>query len=142
MSPRVRSRTRTQNCTAAEARAKLQRAEKFIEVSDLITDEADPDADFMSAAAALAVLAGIAASDAACCKALGLRSRGSDHHDVEKLLEQITPGGKEAANTMRRLINLKAEAHYGFYNMGTQGLDSSFKQAKKLIEFAREVLAR
>lgn len=83
MSPRGRGRGRTQKCGAADARAKLQRAEKFMEVSDLITDEASPDPDFTSAAAALAVLAGIAASDAACCKALGVRSRrslaGTDH---------------------------------------------------------------
>lgn len=142
MSPRGRGRGRTQKCGAADARAKLQRAEKFMEVSNLITDEASPDPDFMSAAAALAVLAGIAASDAACCKALGVRSRSDDHHDVEALLEQITPGGTDAANAMRRLINLKDEAHYGFYNVATQDLDSVFRQAEKVIKFAREVLNR
>lgn len=52
-------------------------------------DEADPDPDWASAAAALAVLAGIDPSDAACCKALGGRWRGQDHHDAEALLEQI-----------------------------------------------------
>lgn len=65
---------RTQACGAAEALAKLSRAKRFLEAADLVKDEPDPD--FMSVAAALAVLAGIAASDAACCKALGLRSRG------------------------------------------------------------------
>ncbi len=142
MSPRGSGRGRTQKCDAADARGKLQRAEKFMEVSVLITDEASPDPDFMSAAAALAVLAGIAASDAACCKALGLRSRGDHHHDAEALLEQITPGGRDAANAMRRLINLKSEAHYGFYNVATRDLDSVFRQAEKVISFAREVLNR
>jgi hypothetical protein len=111
-----------------------------MEVATLIKDEPDPD--WASAAAALAVLAGISASDAACCKALGRRSLGQDHHDAEALLEQIEPGGKNAANAMRRLINLKDEAHYGFYNMSTQDLKSALTQAGRLVRFARDVLTR
>ncbi|HET9309818.1 MAG TPA: hypothetical protein VFP41_01155 [Actinomycetota bacterium] len=111
-----------------------------MEVAKMIIDEAEPDPDWANAAAALAVLAGISASDAACCKALGRRSRGQDHHEAEALLGQIDPGGKSAANVMRRLITLKGEAHYGFYSMSTQSLRSAFTQAEKLIKFAREVL--
>lgn len=77
MSPRARDRGRTQVCGSREAQAKLRRAEQFMEVARLIKDEPDPD--WASAAAALAIVAGIAASDAACCKALGRRSRGQDH---------------------------------------------------------------
>lgn len=140
MSSRSRDRGRTQVCGNREAQAKLRRAEQFMEVARLIKDEPDPD--WASAAAALAVLAGISASDAACCKALGQRSRGQDHHDAEALLELIEPGGKSAANAMRRLINLKDEAHYGFYNVAAQDLRSAITQAQRLIRFAREVLAR
>jgi hypothetical protein len=129
-----------QVCGEREAQAKLRRAEQFMEVATLIRDEPDPD--WASAAAALAILAGISASDAACCKALGQRSRGQDHHDAEALLELIEPGGKSAANAMRRLINLKDEAHYGFYNVARQDLKSAFTQAQRLIRFARDVLAR
>lgn len=131
---------RRQDCGAAEARAKLRRAEQFIEVAEMIKSEEDPD--WQSAGAALAVLAGIAASDAACCKALGHRSRGQDHHDAEAYLAQIDPGGKAAAQAMKRLIDLKDEAHYGFYNMSTQNLKLAHTQASKLIKFAREVLSR
>jgi hypothetical protein len=110
-----------------------------MEVATLIRDEPDPD--WASAAAALAVLAGISASDAACCKALGQRSRGQDHHDAEALLELIEPGGRSAANALRRLINLKDEAHYGFHHVAAKDLRSAFTQAQRLIRFAREVLA-
>jgi hypothetical protein len=113
-----------------------------MEVAALIMDEADPDPDWASAAVALAVLAGVHASDAACCKALGRRSRGQDHHDAEALLEQIEPHGRQAAMAMRRLIDLKDEAHYGFFRMSAQSLGSAFKQADRLIAFAREALAR
>ncbi len=68
MSARSRARGRTQPCGDTEARAKLRRAEQFMEVAKMIMDEAEPDPDWASAAAALAVLAGISASDAACCK--------------------------------------------------------------------------
>jgi hypothetical protein len=112
-----------------------------MDVARLIMDEADPDHDWASAAAALAVLAGIHASDAACCKALGRRSRGQSHHDAEALLDQIEPGGRQAANAMRRLINLKDEAHYGFYHMSAPNLRSASTQADRLISFARDVLA-
>jgi hypothetical protein len=142
MSPRGRVPGRTQPCGDAEARVKVRRADQYMEVARMIIDEADPDPDWASAAAALAVLAGIHASNAACCKALGRRSRGQDHHDAEALLELIEPGGRQAANAMRRLINLKDEAHYGFYHMSTQNLRSAFTQANRLISFARDVLAR
>lgn len=138
MSPRARGRA--QPCGVSEARAKLRRAEQFVEVARLVKDESDPD--WVSAAAALVVLAGISASDAACCKAIGRRSRGQDHHDAEALLELIDPGGKDAANALRRLINLKDEAHYGFYNVSAKDLKSALTQATKLVRFAREVLAR
>jgi hypothetical protein len=135
-----RAAGRTQACGEREARAKLVRAKKFLENADLIGDEADPD--FMSVAAATAVLAGIAASDAACCKALGRRSRSENHHDAENLIETITPGGEDAANALRRLLNLKDEAHYGFYPVGSQELKAAMRRAQKLIDFAEDVLRR
>jgi hypothetical protein len=92
MSSRARSRGRTQPCDNREAEAKLRRAEQFMEVATLTLDEPDPE--WASAAAALAVLAGIAASDAACCKALGLRSRGQDHHDAEALLDRSSQAAR------------------------------------------------
>lgn len=131
---------RTQTCGDREARAKLARAEKFMETAELLEGDADPD--FTSVRAALAVLAGIAASDAACCKALGRRSRSDNHHDAEKLLETIEPGGREAANALRRLINEKDEAHYGFYNVSANDLKTAVRQANALITFADDVLRR
>jgi len=81
----------------------MDRAREFLEVAELVVDEKDRDASpvYASSAAALAVLAGIAASDAACCKDLHKRSRSEDHHDAEQLLAQITPGGNKAAKDLR-----------------------------------------
>jgi hypothetical protein len=65
-------------------------------VAELVAGEGD-DIEYSSQAAALAVLAGTAASDAACCKALGRRSRAPDHQEASKLVEQVSPGDLKSA---------------------------------------------
>lgn len=77
MTPRSTGRTAT--CGRKEALTRLSHAEKFLEVATIVAaDTADIEASG-SVSASLAVLAGIAAADAACCAALGRRSRAQDH---------------------------------------------------------------
>lgn len=137
----ARGATRTQPCTAAQARTRLEHARKFLDVAELSAGEGG-DMEYASAAAALAVLAGIAASDAACCAALGRRSRGQDHGQATELVEQITPGGLRAANALRRLLSLKDEAHYGLFDVGGQDLQAALRQAKVLVDIAGKVVQR
>jgi len=122
----------------------MERAREFLEVAGLVVDEKDEDASpvYASSAAALAVLAGIAASDAACCKALQERSRSENHRDAEQLLARITPGGKKAAGDLRELLNLKDKAQYGFLAMSVPEVRKVMRRANKLIDFAAEVLSR
>lgn len=96
------------------------------------------DVEYASPAAALAVLAGIAASDAACCMALGRRYRGQDHRGAAALLERVTPGGRQAANSLGRLVDLKDEAHYGLFDVASKDLKSALRQASSLVQFASE----
>lgn len=124
-----------------QARSRLEHARKFLDVAELVAGEAG-DLEYASAAAALAVLAGIAASDAACCAALGRRSRGQDHQQAADLVEQVAPGGARAAKSLRRLLNLKDEAHYGFFDIAGQDLQAALRQAKALVDFAASVLQR
>ena len=131
---------RTQTCSEADAAARLRHARKFLDVAQLVADEGD-DIEYANVAAALAVLAGIAASDAACCKALGQRSRGQNHHEAALLLEQIT-GGQSAARTLRRLLSVKDEAHYGLFDIGGRDLKAALRQATQLVEFASRALRR
>jgi hypothetical protein len=132
---------RTQQCSPAQARARLEHARKFLDVADLVAGESG-GIEYASTAAALAVLAGIAASDASCCKALGRRSRSQDHRQATELLEQIVPGGKQAASSLRRLMSLKDEAHYGLFDVGGQDLQAALRQAGALVKFADEVMRR
>lgn len=136
-----RTSVRTQSCSKTQARTRLEHSRKFLEVAEMTAGEAG-DVEYASAAAALAVLAGIAASDAACCAALGRRSRGQDHRQATELVEQVAPGGDQAANALRRLLNLKDEAQYGFFDVGGQDLQSALRQAKTLLDFATGVVQR
>jgi HEPN domain-containing protein len=135
---------RTRSCDANQAKQRMDRAREFLEVAELVVDEKDRDASpvYASSAAALAVLAGIAASDAACCKDLHKRSRSEVHHDAEQLLAQITPGGDKAAKDLRELLNLKDKAQYGFLQMSVPEVRKVMRRANRLVDFAAKVLSR
>jgi len=135
---------RTRVCDDSEAKQRMARAREFLEVAELIVDEKGHDASFVyaSSAASLAVLAGIAASDAACCKGLQERSRSENHRDAEELLAQINPGGKAAASDLRELLNLKDKAQYGFLKMSVPEVRKVMRRARRLVDFAAEVLRR
>ncbi len=130
---------RTQPCSEDQARTRLAHARKFLEVAQLVGED---DPECASVAASLAVLAGIAASDAACCKALGRRSRGKDHHQAEDLVGDIEPGGPSASNNLRRLLDRKDQAQYGLYDVSGTSLQSMLRQSRALVDFASSVLQR
>lgn len=138
----ARGRKRSQACGSAQAHQRLTHAKGFLDVAELTADVNDPNLEYGSVAASVAILAGIAAADAACCQALGRRSHSEDHHDAETLLLEITPGGKRAAGQLRKLITLKDAAHYGFISVSTPQLKQSIRQAQQLAEFAENVLLR
>jgi hypothetical protein len=139
MSPRRQGRTQT--CAEGDARSRLRHAYKFAEVAELTAGQGE-DVEYASVAASLAVLAGIAAADAACCKALGRRARGGDHREAATLLANVEPGGKEAAASLGRLLSLKDEAQYGLLDIGGSDLKTALRQASGLVEFAETVVTR
>ena len=140
MSPRREDRTEPGG--RAQATARLSQARKFLEVARLVEEAEGALPSSASVAASLAVLAGIAASDAACFAALGRRSRGQSHHAAEALLKQIVPDGTKAAQEFSRLIDLKDTAHYGIINVTPSKLKAALRDAAQLIEFAAQVLNR
>lgn len=138
----ARSGRRTQDCGLPEARRRLEHARLYLDVADLAGGESDPDLEYGPVAGSVAILAGIAAADAACCAALGRRSRSDNHQDAARLLARIEPDGKAAAQAMRRLVALKDTAHYGFLSLGSGELKQATRQAAALAEFAERVLLR
>jgi hypothetical protein len=94
------------------------------------------------AAASSAVLAGIAAADAACCTVLGERSRSQDHRDATRLVSDITPGGVDAAKKLVRLLNIKDASQYGFGDLSGERFTAAVRQAQALVAWAEEIVRR
>jgi hypothetical protein len=129
-----RASGRAQTCDRAEALNRLAQAEAFLTAAALVLED-EADAARPGVAGALAVLAGIAASDAACCARLGSRARGQGHDEAVALLSSVEPHGPEMAKDLDRLLNRKDASHYGtaFVSPG---------EAKKMVSWARRLLDR
>jgi hypothetical protein len=106
------AKSRLKRCSRADALNRLAQARSFVEVAALVLS-ADDEAANPGVAAALAVLAGIAASDAACCARLGLRAKGDSHDGAVAVLATVEPHGHEMAKDLERLLNRKDDSHYG-----------------------------
>ena len=99
----------------------------------MLLDDGD-DVASPGVAGALAVLAGIAASDVACCARLGERARGQAHDEAVGLLATVEPGGPAMAKDLKRLLDRKDAAQYGMAFLGAG-------EAEKLVGWARRLLA-
>ena len=141
-------RGRRRPCTVVEARALLANARAYLETATLVRTE--PRAGFDHVAVGTAVLAAIAASDAICCRALGERARGQDHHEAVELLSQVRFGAggldaqarraTELARALETALDLKGESHYGVHLLGEPQLQRVVRAAQKLIDAADEIL--
>ncbi|TCC56151.1 hypothetical protein E0H73_33895 [Kribbella pittospori] len=131
---------RTEDCNRAQATVRLSQARAFLEVAELVGCEDDELAND-NVVAALAVLAGIAAADAACCATLGRRSRGQDHRQAIQLVAQAGPHGKELSQALRRLLDIKDGAHYGMIYVGAAKARAAIRRAKTLISGAARLLS-
>jgi hypothetical protein len=131
---------RTQDCNRAQAVVRLTQARAFLDVAVLVSGEDDELAND-NVAAALAVLAGIAAADAACCGTLGRRSRGQDHRQALQLVAQAGTDGKTLSRALGRLLDIKDNAHYGMIYVGPQQAKTALRHATALVDGAAELLA-
>lgn len=103
----------------------------------------DPSRDgFSNVSAGLAVLAGIAASDAICCARLKARHRGEDHRGAAVLLAEATPNGKGLAQTLTRLLDVKDAAHYGVNLVNSRRAKDAVNWAGRLVGVARTEVER
>lgn len=130
---------RTAPCTRAQAAIRLQHAQKFLEVAELVESEVATDPAMASVSASLAVLAGIAASDAACGAGLGLRSRSQDHRQAADLLAQVADS-HDAVRGLRRLLDLKDTANYGVIHVGPADLKTALRAARTVLDCAQAAL--
>ncbi len=132
-------RVRTAACGEGDARMRLKAAKSHLEVAELVLADAARD-QYAAVAGSLAVLAGIAASDALTCRRLGLVHRGESHMDATMLLEEATPDGKMLASTFRRLLALKDASNYGLAPLSTQKARDAVRWARQLVDRAQSEL--
>jgi hypothetical protein len=144
-----RPKGRTAACSREDARQRLRHAESFLYAADLTLGERvetaeDDSINLSGVAAALAVLAGIAAADAACCHRLGMRSRGrsrgQDHAQAVALVRDVIPHGQDIAKDLHRLLDLKDNAHYGILGVSDAEARRAVDWARRTTDRAREVL--
>jgi hypothetical protein len=135
------STRKTASCGIADARIRLRTAIAYVEVAELVLGEQNRE-EFSSVAAGLAVLAGIAASDAICCARLKCRHRGDNHREAAELLTTATPDGDRLANTLLRLLDIKDASHYGVEIVAGKRARDAVNWASRITQRAREEVER
>jgi hypothetical protein len=133
--------TRMTQCGKQEARVRLGTARAYLEVAVTVLDEQSRD-EFLNVAAGLAVLAGIAASDAICCARLRSRPRGDDHRRAADLLKTAVPDGAKLATSFARLLDVKDEAHYGVIVVSSRKARDAVRWAGDLVRRAVDEVER
>lgn len=129
-------KARTRRCTRSDALSRLAQADAFLLAAELILDDGSEDA-LPSVAASLAVLAGIAGSDAACCARLHVRPRGQSHSEAVGLLSTVEPFGPDMAKDLQRLLSRKDDSHYGLAFVSPADAANMVSWAKRLVGRAR-----
>jgi hypothetical protein len=124
-----------------DARTRLRSAKAYLEVAELVLEEKDR-VELPGVAAGLAVLAGIAGSDAICARRLNMIHRGDDHRSASALLRRATPDGKRLAATFQRLIDIKGEAHYGLVLVAPRKARDAVRWATEIVTRAAEEIER
>ena len=136
MSPRPSGRAQT--CGKAEARTRLAHARAFVDTAGLVLGLDDEGSE--NVAASLAVLAGIAASDASCCAALGRRPRGQDHREAVTMLSGIAEVGTDMGRDLARLLDIKDNAQYGILFVSAKVAAQSVKWGQRMVAAAETVV--
>jgi hypothetical protein len=129
--------TRLHDCDEAIVRGRLRKAEQFLEVAATTRDLADDEAEVGDALVTLCVLAGIAASDVICCKALGHFVQGDDHQQAVAELSKVAPGGKTLGRDLRSLLAMKTRAGYAAPPVSADERKRAWRRAESLVEAAR-----
>lgn len=123
---------RSKDCAPGEARARLRKARDYLELAEvaLAAEKFDP-------AAGNAVLAGIAAADAACCVRLKRRSSGDDHEAAARLLRTVD---EAAATDLTRLLGVKYKAQYDHRSVTKHEAEQAVWRSQRLLALAERVL--
>lgn len=131
---------RTAPCSASDARIRLGAAQAYLEVARQVLAE-PARSEYLNVAAGLAVLSGIAASDAICGAAWTHSPRRGP-----QIGSRLAQGGyarrRKLATQLGRLLSLKDAAHYGVQVISSRNATDATKWASRLVERARDETER
>ena len=134
----ARGSSRSTDCTPAEARVRRDQAQAFIDVAEMVLSEPATQTE-AHVAAALAVLAAIAATDAICGLTLGHYSRGQDHTQAVALLETVDLADHTLPTKLRRVLASKDTVHYSPRLVSTSDARGLVRQARALVKAAERL---
>lgn len=127
-------------CVPGVAAGRLARAEAFFEAADLvaglIAGDEQAETSLSAALVTLWVLAGIAAADAICCKALGRHHYGDNHQGALMLLRDAD---KDSVASLDRLLDLKTSAGYGYRMVSAKDRTQARRSAEQLLRRAQQI---
>ena len=127
---------RIQRMTAADVATRASHAGAFMAAAELVDALAD-DAGIESKAnllGSLAVLAGIAASDAICGASLGERAAGENHTDAVVLLKRASPPEDSSSAQLKRLLDAKTTTQYSPILIGDAKAADLLTAAHRLLK--------
>src|SRR5262245_2647085 len=128
-------RFRMQPCTAATIEGRLARAIEFFESAE---DERREHPERANAWMTHYILAGIAAADVICCRALGRHAQGDNHVQAVALLRSVQPNGPELSVALGVLLGMKTKAGYGERAVSAEDRTRAPRRAQQLVEAARQ----
>ena len=130
---------KTRPVDRAHAETRLNDARAFLQQADIrlqFVDGPRRNATVVSSA----VLAGIAACDAACTLALGIVSAGA-HDQAVRLLTRVS-GSTKAVGDLSKLVAIKTAAQYTGKSMAERQATDAITRAQRLVAFAESQLRR
>jgi hypothetical protein len=133
-----RSSRRVATCTPEQARTRRTQARAFLDVAEMVLAEPATQSE-IHVAAALAVLAAIAATDAICGLRLGQHSRGQDHDLAIELLESVDVGDPSLPTKLRRVLAAKDSVHYSPRLIAKTDAQTLVRQAGALVDAAERL---
>lgn len=129
-------RASTRDVDKAYGRARLKAAHAFLEQAEVTQMSATDDYQ-RAAATSSAILAAIAAADAACALRLGQAWKG-EHAQAHTFLRTIK-GAEKAATALQRVVSRKTEIQYMAEAVSDAKLTAAIRQAETVIAFADEI---
>lgn len=130
---------KTRPVDRVHAQARLDDARAFLQQAEISLQFVDGPRRNATAVSS-AVLAGIAACDAACALALGIVSAGA-HDQALRLLTRVS-GSTKAVGDLSKLVAIKTAAQYTGKSIAERQATDAIKRAQRLIAFAESQLRR